>query len=308
MNRRTLAAAGMGVVAACAVAGIARTAGRRADGRPRHAVRSCRRRRSRPWPCPHREGSATVGTWRSGRACCGGRRRARGRRATPARVARLARRTPEGTANIVLVTGRASDADGRVWVRARLPVLPNGTTGWVPRSALGAYETVRTHLVVDLGALTATLLRDGRPVFRADVGVGQARWPTPRGQFYIRNRLTRYRSPTYGPLAFGTSARSDAADGLARRRVRRHPRDRSAGPGAGTGIARLHPHAQPRHPPARTAHGRRHAGDDPLTAPGRGEPLPGRGLSDPARVGLQGLDVSWRPVAQSAATFFWRLM
>ena len=45
-------------------------------------------------------------------------------------------------------------------------------------------------------------------MFRAAVGVGQARWPTPRGRFYIRNRLTRYRSPTYGPLAFGTSARS----------------------------------------------------------------------------------------------------
>ena len=46
-------------------------------------------------------------------------------------------------------------------------------------------------------------------MFRARVGVGQARWPTPRGRFYIRNRLTRYRSATYGPLAFGTSARSE---------------------------------------------------------------------------------------------------
>ena len=59
------------------------------------------------------------------------------------------------------------------------------------------------------GALTATLLRDGQPVFRADVGIGRARWPTPRGRFYVRNRLTRYRSPSYGPLAFGTSARSE---------------------------------------------------------------------------------------------------
>jgi lipoprotein-anchoring transpeptidase ErfK/SrfK len=90
-----------------------------------------------------------------------------------------------------------------------LAALPNGTSGWVPRSALGAYQTVRTRLVVDRRGLTATLLRDGHPVFHADVGVGQARSPTPRGRFYIRNRLTRYRSPTYGPLAFGTSARSE---------------------------------------------------------------------------------------------------
>ena len=36
-------------------------------------------------------------------------------------------------------------------------------------------------------------------------------WETPRGRFYIRNKLTRYRSPAYGPVAFGTSARSPAA-------------------------------------------------------------------------------------------------
>jgi len=32
--------------------------------------------------------------------------------------------------------------------------------------------------------------------------------PTPTGRFYVRNRLTRFASPTYGPVAFGTSARS----------------------------------------------------------------------------------------------------
>jgi lipoprotein-anchoring transpeptidase ErfK/SrfK len=42
------------------------------------------------------------------------------------------------------------------------------------------------------------------------VGVGQPSSPTPAGEFYVRNRLTRYRSPAYGPIAFGTSARSTA--------------------------------------------------------------------------------------------------
>jgi L,D-transpeptidase catalytic domain len=128
------------------------------------------------------------------------------RRARP--VASVTRRTPEGTPNAVLVLGHREEAGGRVWVRARLPVLPNGTVGWIPRRALGGYQIVRTRLVVDLRARTATLLRRDRAVFRAPAGVGQPRWPTPRGEFYIRNRLTRYRSPTYGPLAFGTSARS----------------------------------------------------------------------------------------------------
>jgi L,D-transpeptidase catalytic domain len=128
--------------------------------------------------------------------------------ASGAVVARLSVRTPEGTPHPLQVLGRRADATGRLWLRVRLPVLPNGTTGWVPRSAVGAYELERHRLLVDLEALSATLLRRGRPVFRASIGVGQDRWPTPRGEFLVRNRLERYRSARYGPVAFGTSARS----------------------------------------------------------------------------------------------------
>ena len=128
--------------------------------------------------------------------------------ARSAAVAHLATTTPEGTTNIVLVLGRRADRAGRLWVRAALATLPNGRTGWVPRSALGGYGTVETRLVVDLRRLTATLLRAGRPIFHARVAVGRPQWPTPRGRFYVRNRLTRFAGPTYGPLAFGTSARS----------------------------------------------------------------------------------------------------
>jgi lipoprotein-anchoring transpeptidase ErfK/SrfK len=67
---------------------------------------------------------------------------------------------------------------------------------------------VHTHLIIDLERLTATLLRNGSAIFRAPIGVGRPEWPTPKGNFYIRDRLARYRSAFYGPLAFGTSARS----------------------------------------------------------------------------------------------------
>ena len=123
-------------------------------------------------------------------------------------VARLPARTPEGTTNLVLALDRVHDARDRLWVRVRLPVLPAGTTGWVRRPALGGYGVVTTRLVVDLGDRRATLLRDGRPIFRAPVGIGTPAAPTPSGEFYVRNKLTGYRSPFYGPLAFGTSARS----------------------------------------------------------------------------------------------------
>jgi lipoprotein-anchoring transpeptidase ErfK/SrfK len=129
-------------------------------------------------------------------------------RADAPSVAGLERETPEGTANIVLLVGRAVDATGHLWVRARLPVLPNNTTGWVPRSALGGVVPIDTHLVVDLTTLTATLFRDGHSRFEAPVGVGTEQAPTPRGEFYVRDKLTSFSSPFYGPVAFGTSARS----------------------------------------------------------------------------------------------------
>ena len=122
-------------------------------------------------------------------------------------VARLSTRTPEGTTNVVLALARV-EREGKLWIKARLPVLPNNTTGWIRRESLGGYNAVNTHLVVSTPTLTATLYRFRKPVFSAHVGIGQSRWPTPTGRFYIRNKLTRYSSPVYGPLAFGTSARS----------------------------------------------------------------------------------------------------
>jgi hypothetical protein len=123
-------------------------------------------------------------------------------------VARLRERTPEGTPNPLLVLGRSGDRRGRTWLKVRLATLPNGTTGWMPRRALGGYRTARTQLIVNLRRRRLTLLSNGRRVFRAAVGVGLPQWPTPRGRFFIRNKLVRYRSPFYGPVAFGTSARS----------------------------------------------------------------------------------------------------
>jgi hypothetical protein len=125
--------------------------------------------------------------------------------ATP--VTRLAASTPEQTANVVLVVGRAEDASGRVWARVRLPILPNGSAGWVPRSALSGYHLVRTRLLVDRRRLEATLWVGERVVFRAQVGIGRPEWPTPPGRFYVRDRI-RSLGEFYGPVAFGTSARS----------------------------------------------------------------------------------------------------
>ena len=122
-------------------------------------------------------------------------------------VGTLRPQTEEGTSNVVLVLGEAS-RHGRSWVHVRLPVLPNGRTGWVPRSTLNGYGFVRTRLVVDRARLRATLYKDGRPIFHAAVGIGTPAAPTPAGEFYVRLKLAGFNDLFYGPVAFGTSARS----------------------------------------------------------------------------------------------------
>jgi lipoprotein-anchoring transpeptidase ErfK/SrfK len=122
-------------------------------------------------------------------------------------VASVAVRTPEGTTNVVLVLGEETRPSGE-WVHIGLPVLPNDQTAWVPRHVLGGYQFVHTRLVVDRERFTATLFRDGRVIFRAQVGVGRPEAPTPGGRFYVRDKLSGFGNPFYGPIAYGTSARS----------------------------------------------------------------------------------------------------
>jgi L,D-transpeptidase catalytic domain len=123
-------------------------------------------------------------------------------------VARVGTATSLGHPNLLLLLADQYDRQGREWVRVRLPVLPNGTTGWILRSALDKVQVVTTHLLIDRRALVARLYRDGTEVFRAAIGVGKPSAPTPAGHFYVREELRNFGDPFYGPVAFGTSARS----------------------------------------------------------------------------------------------------
>lgn len=124
-----------------------------------------------------------------------------------AAIDRLPALTPEGTTNVVQVLDRHTHGRA-LWIKVRIPAIPDGAIGWVPRAALGSPRRVLTHLTVDRAKKTATLTWQGRVVFAAQVAVGAPGTPTPPGTFYIRNRLTTYSSDFYGPVAFGTSARS----------------------------------------------------------------------------------------------------
>ena len=132
----------------------------------------------------------------------------------------------------------------QTWYRVRLPILPNNSTGWVRKSALGDLYTVDTHLYINRAKLTATLKRDGKVVFKTIVGVGTPSHPTPRGQFYVRDKLVGFDNPVYGPLAFGTSARSPTlTDWPGGGFIGVHGTNEPVAP-ARLRVARLHPHAE----------------------------------------------------------------
>ncbi len=63
---------------------------------------------------------------------------------------------------------------------------------------------------IDTSTRRLRLVRDGKVILRARIGVGRTQWPTPRGELYVPTRLSGPRlGVIYGPLAFGTSATSD---------------------------------------------------------------------------------------------------
>lgn len=124
-------------------------------------------------------------------------------------VGKLTKKTGEKTDDLVLVLSRTTDENDRVWLKVRLPIRPNGTTGWVPEDALSELQPVDTWLKISTKTFKATVIRNGKRVFSAPIGVGQAQWATPKGEFYIRAKLTGYKDKFYGPLAFVTSATSD---------------------------------------------------------------------------------------------------
>jgi L,D-transpeptidase catalytic domain len=121
--------------------------------------------------------------------------------------ARLKIWTPEYYPNLVLALQERIDRNG-TWIQVRLPILPNNSTGWIKRGALGGFRITRDHLVVDRATMRGTLFRNGSPIFTMRVGVGKSSSPTPAGEFYVTEKMSGFHNAAYGPIAFGTSARS----------------------------------------------------------------------------------------------------
>jgi len=116
---------------------------------------------------------------------------------------RLGRRDFRGTQRAFLVRSMWQD-----WVRVYLPTRPNGSLGWVKRSAVKLYRN-RYRVVISLRSNKLQLWKERKLVASYPVALGTRSTPTPRGVFYVVE-LLKPRSPhgAYGPYSFGLSAHS----------------------------------------------------------------------------------------------------
>ncbi len=116
--------------------------------------------------------------------------------------------TEDGQAEVYLALRETHVAEtGVTWVEISVPQRPNGGTGWVPASALGALHVATGRLVVSRSQLRATLYdQAGHVTWSAPVGIGRPSLPTPAGHFYVREKLRAINSPAFGPYAIATSA------------------------------------------------------------------------------------------------------
>ncbi len=129
-------------------------------------------------------------------------------RVAPARhaaeITTLQFQTPDGEALQSYLLLRERFTRSGLWVELRVPMRPNGKTGWVPRWALDSFQHTDMQIVVDRAARRLTLYRAGREIYEAPVGVGKPSTPTPAGHFWITEAFASD-DPFYGPWAFGTS-------------------------------------------------------------------------------------------------------
>lgn len=137
-------------------------------------------------------------------------------------IARFGEVNDQGAPQVFLLQPEKRSPDGGLppgaeWVRALLPVRPNGTRGYLPLAQLEvSFTTYRIE--VDTEAFELTLFDGDEVVLRVPVGIGKGDTPTPKGDFYLASLLQPPDPDTvYGTYAYGLSGYSetlrDWADG-----------------------------------------------------------------------------------------------
>jgi hypothetical protein len=159
--------------------------------------------------------------------------------ARAARVAKVRLYDADGFREVYMLLSSYTDAEGREWVRVRIPGRPNGRTGWMLRELLGSLHRTHWRIVVNRSEHRMRVFYSGRLLRVFPVGVGKPSTPTPIGHFWIDERF-KLSSPSnpYWPYALGTSDYSTLPDW------------------AGEGVVGIHgPFGEPQRIPGDPSHG-----------------------------------------------------
>jgi hypothetical protein len=107
------------------------------------------------------------------------------------------------------VVRTAIGSGGGLWVRVRLPMRPDGATGWV-RADAGSTGSSSWKIVIHRAERRAVVLDGGKVEESFPVVVGKRSTPTPLGTFFVVEKLRLAPGVAEGPWALATSAYSYA--------------------------------------------------------------------------------------------------
>jgi lipoprotein-anchoring transpeptidase ErfK/SrfK len=88
----------------------------------------------------------------------------------------------------LLVLATQTDAHGRLWLKVRLPIRPNGTNGWI-LSDFAKLSPTAYRIEISIGRRIVRLLHDGRVLHTYKSVVGRPGLATPRGLFAVSERV-----------------------------------------------------------------------------------------------------------------------
>ena len=123
-----------------------------------------------------------------------------------------AKRPMTGARTVMPLLGQSIDSTGGSWLNVRLPgrALKGPTppaSGWISAASTRTSAT-DWHIVVNLGARSVTVYRNGHKMRRYKAIVGKSSTPTPTGEFFVEENVRLPGGRPGAPFALATSARS----------------------------------------------------------------------------------------------------
>lgn len=136
------------------------------------------------------------------------------RKAPSAKAKRITKLQPFGTWNggpVVLSIAEVRTIDGARWLRVRLPIRPNGSTGWLMEDNVEV-RRLRYRIEISRRQHKLSLLRDGQRIGSTRVVIGAPATPTPAGQFAVLEVVRQPKGSVLGPWALHLTAHSNVLD------------------------------------------------------------------------------------------------